>query len=306
MCGGSGYYDPYEGKHPDITKGWYMFWDKLSMPKEDVGIFIETTRGCNSVSCKYQCQARTMEQHSISIVELKEICRFLDISLPYHKIEIMYYGMGDVSDYEWLEFLEQRNLRLARPARINISPTINDKVIRKLASEAFGIHFCVNSVEEAILTNMKVRELGCRAAKAIVPVNKNTDWLEIFKILTIDVEFNSLTPSWSSLFVSAAEFTDVMMSIGINVNPEEYRLKSGLKPVIEGCKIKDDTLDITIRRCFQLDSKRITIVVPRDNTKLKNWSRKNKSTYDVLDSFAKTRTSCSKCSNIVWYDKVNR
>lgn len=306
MCGGSSY-GTYK-RSPPAKPSWHMFWNRLKMPEDDTGIFVEVVQGCDSVSCKYQCQARNMTKTKMTFDELAMICRFLkSVKRP----EIMFYGMGDPGAYDWLGFLKA-NPRLALPfGRINLSPATGEEVIEALAGKGMSIYFTVSTPEEAVLANMKSRLLGCRLSGAIVPVAKNVEWLEIAKTITLSIEFNSLTPSWSPLYVSAEEFNDGFMSIGIGVKAEEYKLKSGLKPVIEHCFIGKDTFVLGMRRCFQLDSKTLTIEVPKDeggysSSLVNTWEHNNPEVFDALEKFARSRTSCDKCSKLAWYYNFRR
>ena len=298
MCGGSGYssYTP-----PPTKPSWKKFWEDMKVPTEDRGLFIEVTRGCQNVSCKLQCQARGMPSSTMRFEELNEILNFLcAVSSP----EIMLYGMGDVSNYDWAGFLAIRNkkvYKLPSSTRINISPTAKDETIIALAKSGAKICFNVNTPEEAILANMKTRQLGCRLSQLIVPVAKTIDWLEILKVSTIGIEFNSYTPSWSELYVPPDVFSDGLMSLGITANPTVYKLKSGFKPVIESFANRT----LIMRRCFQLDSKRIQVDIDRDDYKI--WEKQqDDSLFKKLDKFGASTTTCKKCSDEVWYYNFRR
>lgn len=302
MCGGGSV--SYSPPKP-VPPSWDKFWDEIKLPSEDVGIFIEVTRGCDSVSCKLQCQARGIPKEKMSFDELKAVLTFMK---GHHHPELMLYGVGDVSNYEWAKFLKG----LGRPfadilsgARINISPTANEDDITILAHYGASIHFNVNTVEEAVLANLKAKRLGCRMASLIVPVINGVEWLEIMKVSTISIEFNSFTPSWSDRYVSAQKFKDSMMSLGIETNPKIYELKSGFKILIEKCERDEnkDNMVLTIRRCFQPDSKKIKLeFLGMEDTKNRNCE----DVYKNLKSLASVKPDCSKCSKTVWYYNFRR
>jgi hypothetical protein len=299
MCGGGDYsYLPSKPEPPT----WNKFWDEVALPKEDVGIFIEVTRGCESVSCKLQCQARGIPKMEMPFDSLSTILQFLK---GHSHPEIMLYGVGDVSNYRWGKFFKDFHREMPGRTRINLSPTANDDDIVALARKNVSIHFNVNTPEEAILANMKYKKLGCRMGSLIVPVANGVDWLEIMKISTIDIEFNSFTPSWSKRYVSADEFKDSLMSLGIEVSPTTYTLKSGFKILIETCETdeKNDKMTLTIRRCFQPDSERIKLDFLGMNIK-KN--RNCKEVYSTLTKLSTIKPQCNKCSRIVWYYNFKR
>ncbi|GAH14009.1 unnamed protein product, partial [marine sediment metagenome] len=137
---------------------WDKFWSELKMPSEDTGIFIEVVQGCDSVSCKLQCQARGMPKRIMPFDELGYIFDFL--SSVEHP-DIMLYGVGDVTNYHWADFFGKVK-HIPSRCRINISPTASDEDILALARRNVSINFNVNTPEEAILANMKPRNLGCR------------------------------------------------------------------------------------------------------------------------------------------------
>lgn len=301
MCGGYGYssYTPLP-----LKPSWHKFWSEMKLPNEDMGIFIEIARGCSNVSCKLQCQARSMAKKIMSFEELSNIFDFLN---NVKRAEVMLYGMGDVSNYDWSGFVKYRSHKaFLYDTRINISPTTSDENILALAKKGVKIYFNTNTPEEAILANLKVRQLGCRAGSLIVPVVKSVDWLEILKVSTINIEFNSYTPSWSDLYVSPVEFSDGLMSLGIEAKPNIYKLKSGFKPVIESFNTKPLLNNILImRRCFQLDSAKITIKTNKNN--YETWSKKeDDSLFQRLNKFGASKTTCGKCSEEVWYYNFRR
>jgi len=235
-------------------------------------------------------------------MSFKELSNIIDFLKSVKRAEVMLYGMGDVSNYDWEGFFKHRgNKPFLYESRINISPTSNDKNIIALAKHNVKIFFNTNTPEEAILANMKVRQLGCRAGSLIVPVAKTIEWLEILKVSTINIEFNSFTPSWSELYVSPIEFADGLMSLGIEATPKVYKLKSGFKPVIESYNTTPLLNNIlTMRRCFQLDSKRIKIKTNKND--YESWSKKESvELYNKLDKFGRSKTTCQKCSEEVWY-----
>lgn len=302
MCGGGSV--SYSPPKP-VPPSWDKFWDELKLPSEDTGIFIEVTRGCDSVSCKLQCQARGIPKTVMPFEELSAILKFLK---GHEHPEIMLYGVGDVSNYPWAEFLKG----LGRPfagilsgARINISPTANDEDIITLAHYGASIHFNVNSIEDAILANLKFKNLGCRMGGIIVPVATGVDWLEIMKTSTINIEFNSFTPSWSKRYISSQKFKDSMMSLGIATSPVSYELKSGFKILIEKCVIneKKDTMSLTMRRCFQPDShKTVFNFLGMEQKENRNCEK----IYENLKALAKINPDCAKCSKTVWYYNFRR
>lgn len=297
MCGGG--YVSYSPPKP-VPPSWNKFWDELKLPSEDTGIFIEVTRGCDSVSCKLQCQARGIPKKIMAFEELEAILKFFQ---GHKHPELMLYGVGDVSNYQWFEFLKglgRPNLRILSGSRINISPTAKEEDIDILAHYGASIHFNVNSVEEAILANLKYKKIGCRNGGIIVPVARGVDWLEIMKVSTINIEFNSFTPNWSERYVSDNEFRDSMMSLGIEVSPKIYKLKPGLKILIESCEMdtKNDSMTLIIRRCFQPDSKKIQIEF---SGMAKKENRNCEEVYSALKKISAIKPDCSKCSETVWY-----
>lgn len=303
MCGGGGYSSPPKPKVPS----WNKFWEDLTLPHEDRGIFIEVVQGCDSVSCKLQCQARGMPKRIMPFDELGYILEFLaSVKHP----DIMLYGVGDVTNYHWTDFLSKAR-SIPGDCRVNISPTAKDEDILALAKRNILLNFNVNTPEEAILANMKPRNLGCRLSSIVVPVAKNVDWLEILKLSTVDIEFNSFTPSWSELYVTPEEFKDGLMSLGIGVEPTVYKLKSGFKPLIESCKkVKVPFCGelyefvFTIRRCFQPDSKRMTI--KSYTTPINMSASDDLDLFNQLNKLGNMKTNCNKCSEVVWYYNFRR
>lgn len=301
MCGGGSYsYTP-----PKPPKdGWYKWWQGIykAMKMEDVGFFIELVQGCDQISCAYQCQARNLPKKLMSIEEFNAICKFFH-NVSHHNL--MYYGIGDPGLWLWEEWfaISYHSREKIPNGRINISPLTDRTVINKIAREGLHVFFTPQNIEEATICNMLSRELACRLGGVIIPVNRNSEWLEMAKILRLGgfhIEFDSFTPSWSGNYISAREFNGVMNSQGLNINVTGYKLKSGFKPVIESCKILEQgSIEITMRRCFQLDSRKLSFIF-RHGTGIQWEKDENKELYDNLVEFAKSETSCDKCSDVVW------
>jgi hypothetical protein len=309
MCGGNDW--GYSGASTTPMKPcWNKFWNELNLPSEDKGLFVEVIRGCESYSCKIQCQCRGIAKSEFSFDELHNIVTFLE---QVERPQVMLYGLGDVTNYDWKEYFKKYKNTVSYSDsrmnyyRINVSPTIDKESILALAAHGVSVNFNVNTPEEAVLANLIKQDLKlrCRLGKIIVPVMRGVDYMEILKTSIFGIEFNSFTPSKSNKYISAKEFKNNLASIGIEVDPVVYKLKAGFKPVIEEMIIEDDRAYLTLRRCFQPESKGITLKMSHKEKKF-GWEDSGKVIYDQLVNFAKIIPNCSDCSDIVWYYNFRR
>ncbi len=299
-----------ETKAKKVTHSWYIFWKNLEDTIGKQGIFIETVRGCKNVSCKLQCHASRETVTKMSFDELNHIITFFQgADSPEN---FMLYGMGDATLYDWKVYIGSgREIALGN-YRINLSPDIKMDQYNEIYGNGMGIYFNVNSPEDVVKVNrIKGSENGHGVTGIVIPVMRGNNWLEMFKRSTTDIEFNSYTPDNSGFYVSPKEFKNVFDLMGIQVKPTVYTMKPGFKPVIEGCELlKDGTLNLFMRRCFQLDSKKMTIDVPYlkgEYDDLRSWEFKTeKKLVDKLTRLMNSKTSCEECTKIAWHYNYKR
>ncbi len=309
MCGSLGCCEYNSSIREKAKKdlSWNSFWLELnknkSLQPRDIGVFIETVKGCGNTSCQLQCQATTCENEIMPFDELHHILKLFDATWELYQPNIMLYGMGDPTDYGWKEFFDDRyknnSLNYDGMISINVSPSIKEEDLRALKKNGVRIYFNVSTIDECleanrITDNWFESSPGNNSMKVIVA--RHIDWIGIAANSIMDIYFSSYTPSDSELYVSQNEFFNELMYRGIELESDSnvYKLKSGFKPVIESCKRGK----LKIRRCFQTDSEKTTIGIT--SNKIAHWVMNNRGSYDKLKKLALSKTDCSRCSEVYW------
>ena len=187
-------------------------------------------------------------------------------------------------------------------AQINLWPDVSESILNSLGCIKKHVH--AHTIENAIQIN---RRKGAFEV-VLISVSRKVPWLEIFKTIRgTPILFTSLTPSWHEDYVTANEFVNIMVGIGISVKATEHNITSGFKPVIEDLEIHGNTGTLILRRCFQSNSSKLKLDVPL--LEIQEWATDCENVQHKLVEFMKSKTEdCAHCTKVKWdcfyYDKT--
>jgi len=263
MCGGGTLWNP-----PKKPVGWRKVMAIFNAEGVNSCIFVEVTTGCWNTWCPFQCSARK-HPYKVQITpeQLSVVGHVFKTDVPK-----CLFGYGETSKYPYGQMTDINKVPSCLQLSMIPSHVYVDELPDALLTRTKVFIFSVYNRDDVLAANRLYRDIKSRLSAlerpkkyfVKIPVLRGFLYFEMAGIVNgPEVLFHGISVN-SDKHISRERFVQESRKYyGITPYTKDIpdMTTPGFKPVIERVEGVREEAEITLRRCFKIDSSKITISI---------------------------------------------